>query len=361
MENKLTLFIPGLSVFSADALNTLRSQLPDCPALSRLLTLASRCEVPHPGVSTEERVCHLFNYQRNQSPDFPIAALEAKAELAHFDPTAWYMKATPVHLVADRDNLVLLESLEFETVQTEQIVSELNALYKDEPWAFCRGQSGHLYIQSSQTYDLTTTSLAQAKGKSLIGCMPQGHDAGYWRSVLTEIQMFLHSHSINSGRESQGLTVCNSLWFWGSGQVPALPHSLQHSLRNKSWNFVYSDMPLVSGLASLAGIEVSSAAVESCLQQTRQQLSNGQASDTLIVLDELPNFSAGHFPQWCEQLQQLEQTWFEPLLNAVDNSEISLLTLMGDGAICFLVRKRGMWQALSQWRTKHPWYEHIRD
>lgn len=86
----------------------------------------------------------------------------------------------------------------------------------------------------------------QVLGDDLLQHLPRGDEARRWRVLLTEAQVLLHQHPVNTVRRQRGQVPANSLWFWGGGALPAWVRS--------ELGAVYSDEPLVRGLALRAGV-----------------------------------------------------------------------------------------------------------
>jgi len=51
--------------------------------------------------------------------------------------------------------------------------------------------------------------------------MPAGRDGARIRSLMNEIQMLLHEHPVNQGRERARLLPVNGWWLWGFGDASA--------------------------------------------------------------------------------------------------------------------------------------------
>jgi hypothetical protein len=69
--------------------------------------------------------------------------------------------------------------------------------------------------------------------------------SGWWLKLFNEFQMTLHGLPANAERAARGLPPVNTLWLHGAGPRP---------LPTRAWASVYSDDPLLIGLARLAGV-----------------------------------------------------------------------------------------------------------
>lgn len=90
-----------------------------------------------------------------------------------------------------------------------------------------------------------TLPLERALRDNTAAALPRGKGRIKWPSVLTETQMLLASHDVNTRREAEGRPTINSVWFWGGGTAPAsLP---------RRYALVHSEDAFARGLASLSG------------------------------------------------------------------------------------------------------------
>lgn len=330
----LNFLIPGLCQLNSTQLQTLLPHLPPCPCFSQLLAWSDVYNDDE--VTEDQQLCALFGLEHKPGEDFPIAALEARMQLAQFDPASWYLKLTPVHMTADRDQLLLLSELELKREVSANLHQRLNQLYRDEPWCLCLGSCGSWYIQSSRTYQLQTSHPAQAQGARLLDYMPRGGDSAYWRSVLTEMQMFLHEHQV---QDAEGVLV-NSVWFSGSGSLPVLTQSIAMPC--------WGNSTLLAGLAQSVGISVGT--IEAGMESLQSPNSSG-----VFALSSLPPVS--DFSAWCLALEQLEEDIFSPLLQSIKTKKLPQAQIM-TGSLRFVIRQPSF---LNRWRSAGPWYDRLID
>lgn len=69
--------------------------------------------------------------------------------------------------------------------------------------------------------------------------------SGWWLKLFSEFQVVLHGLPVNAERAARGLPPVNTLWLHGAGPRPT---------PGQAWASVYSDDPLLLGLARLAGM-----------------------------------------------------------------------------------------------------------
>ncbi len=84
------------------------------------------------------------------------------------------------------------------------------------------GFGTHFYLQNDVWFlgldadpKITTTPIEKIINKDIAPYLPSGEGSLAWAKFQNEIQMLLFSHPVNEARESQGLPVINSLWFYG--------------------------------------------------------------------------------------------------------------------------------------------------
>ena len=167
---------------------------------------------------------------------------------------------------------------------------------------------------------MQTTPLAQAVGRSIDDILPRGADAPFWRARLNEVQMLLHGHAVNAHRESAGELPVNSIWLWGGGcmQAPA----------GAPFNALWSADPFARGLAQATHV----AAHKLPGNATELLRASAGTGVQLIVLDALcvPD-RYGDAYAWRTTLARLEREWFAPLLEALRQERIGMLSLHGLG------------------------------
>lgn len=152
----------------------------------------------------------------------PLATLALLGE-AQAPQTHWWLRADPVHLRADRDQVRVFETaaLDLDTKEASGLVAALQAHFADRDLAFRCPAPGRWYLQLPADPGLRTTP--PAPGATLEDALPRGPGARHWRGLVNEAQMLLHEHPVNQRREARGALPANGLWLWGSGQLPPLP------------------------------------------------------------------------------------------------------------------------------------------
>jgi hypothetical protein len=173
--------------------------------------------------------------------------------------------------------------------------------------------------------------------------LPRGADAASWRTRLNDVQMLLHDHVVNEERESAGKLPINSIWPWGGGRLQDAAPS--------PFNAVWSTDPLASGLAQAAHIAARNlpGGAEDLLRASASQGVN------LILLDRLRGAAQyGDAHGWREGLQQLEHAWFAPLLQALTQQRIGMISLHALGPAGVLSSETTRGDLRRFWRRVKP-------
>ena len=261
-------------------------------------------------------------HPRPDSENFfiPVGALTA---LAHgLDPGAHqWLRADPVHLRPDRDRLLLVPNQAFAvsaeeartlTMALAPLLSGKFTLHPLAPDAWGLRVDDELEFNSRGGIPAEARPPIELVGADIDPQLPPKP----WHPLLTEIQMALYEHPVNTAREQRGEPVINSVWLWGAGKLPAAA--------NGPWQSLAANDAVAIGLARQAGIrhDAPGAGASAWL--------GGAPADGrhLVVLDQLRGVHAlGDLTALARRLQALEEDWFAPLLAALQAGRIGMLTL----------------------------------
>jgi len=250
--------------------------------------------------------------------DVPAAAVTRLID-GEDHPGGLWMRADPVHISTDRDRLVLIDASVFKVSQHDAlaVATEVQQVLDGEGWHLEVPFPDRWYIRLHADPGVITVDPLSAGGRDVDPCLPRGREARLMHRLLNEIQMQLFDADINRERESRGDLPINSVWFWGTGELPDVPP--------RRWSAVYGDDAFLRGLAMLSmtpwhGLPAAAASRISAA---------GDKSDILIVPGHcrLPA-QYGDLPRWSEALAVLEKDWFAPLLQSLRDGDLQELTLI---------------------------------
>jgi hypothetical protein len=201
------------------------------------------------------------------------------------------------------------------------------------------------YLRASEAPDIVTHSPFAVFGPAIEPALPHGTDGRRWRAVLTEIQMTLHAHALNEGREMAGQMPINSVWIWGQGRLPpaSQPRPDVH---------VFADGQACRGLTQWAGATLSQRP-----SSTAELFADCDANHALVVVPEFAGLATrGQVEDWRERLQSFEQNWLAPLTTALRAGLVSSISLEIAPLPTLTLSRRALRRF---WRFARPLSSHI--
>lgn len=289
------LFLP--KDFAAEVCADLR-----LPALEKLLARGRGTSLPP--VSFEDSLNELFGIE--PQADVSIAAISAA-----FDGLGGgcWLRADPVHLRLQREQLVLLPDVAVGTGEAAQICESLNDYFAGQGMVFFAPHPQRWYVRLEEMPDIETASLSQASGRDVRGLLPSGKAALHWHRVFNEIQMLLYSHPANEAREARGELPVNSVWLWGGGQG--------NTALQKKYDSVSSDEVMVEMFAAAAGMTFDG-------WQAKWR-GAGDGGELLVWTGLRSALQRGDLATWREAVLTFETGYAQPLWQALRSGEIARL------------------------------------
>lgn len=309
---QLTLVVPELiwpEPEDRDALGDLA-----CPALETLLTRGRRTS--QPPQSLEATIADLFGHPEG-APYGAFRLLGEAESSIEIEEKSWLI-ADPVHLRFHQERLILADgaSLSISTEEAQALTDGLNAHFAD---------LGRFYVSAAERWYLQLADdtplhryvappLSTVAGRSVEHLLPELLHERPIRTLMNEIQTVLHAHPVNRRREDEGRLPINSLWLWGSGQLPPR--------RETDFDGVWSTNTLTRGLARAAGVRTHP------VPDAASRFFEHAAPDTshLIVLEDLTGpvqFENG--AAYRSAIESLEVRWFAPLRKALLKGQLKTL------------------------------------
>lgn len=234
---------------------------------------------------------------------------------------AFWLRADPCHLRVDRERLTVVDATLFHLTRAdaEALVESLNRHFAVAEVAFFPLQPERWYARAAHAPALQTPPLAAARGRPVEAHAVSG--SARWRALENELQMLLHAHPVNEAREARGELPVNSVWLWGGGRL-TMPAT-------NPFRRVRSTDPLPAGLALAAG----ASAMPLPDDAARWLRASADEGIELVVLDQLRTpADYGDHATWAERLGALERDWFTPLLAALREGRVGMVTLHAIGA-----------------------------
>ncbi len=234
------------------------------------------------------------------------------------------MHADPVHLQADMDRAILTSShdLTIGSKETKRLLETLNQHFAQDDLRFISLQHDQWFVIAKTKINMHTTPLVEAVARNINFILPEGEHAMRWKQLLTEAQMLLFAHEVNSTRENNALMSINSLWFYGSGELPEI-------LGEDHIHGVCSNHGVLKGLAKLLKCNYLSlpASVNEYSKHLLAEADN-QGKNTINVLhlddiEHLVNYTDTSL--WLEKLTELLEQWIYPLLQLAHKNNIQLV------------------------------------
>ena len=133
------------------------------------------------------------------------------------------LRADPVYLKADQNRIFLFDgqTLGIDRSEAEEILGELNDLYSNESFYFTMGEKPwRWYLRKSEYNPPKGESPLALRGFPLEVAETERQNMGKLKTLLTEVQMILHSSRTNEARKGRNELPINSLWFWGCERSP---------------------------------------------------------------------------------------------------------------------------------------------
>lgn len=322
MSQAVTLWIPGLlnALRVKEAQSSLKTL--KLPGLQTLLAKADRFAVKPQ--SFYEQASFLYH----QPSCLPIAATKACAELDGFDPNHFWLSVDPVQMIPDRDTLVLVpgENLQITEQESKALLQTFNAHFAEDKVELIWASSQHWYLSIVQPVDIQTTDIEKLAYQSVNEFYPKGNAGQYWRQLLNETQMLFYTHPVNDARREKGWPEINSIWVWGEGKIEAEKILIRSDASIHSNNAYLQGMATLSQSQYCGEPESHQAWLNQIERFSAEQ--NNEINKHFICLNSISdNLHNLQLEEWVSLLQQLEQNWFAPLVQALKSGDIESLLL----------------------------------
>ncbi|MBI5786725.1 MAG: hypothetical protein HZA64_14840 [Rhodocyclales bacterium] len=313
----LTLLVPGL-LWPREILRDTTFDLP-LPALSRLLGRGRRT----PLAGEETWLADTFGV----AAPLPAAALRLLADGGKPGGDEWIC-LDPVHLRLHEWAVIP------DAPATLALTVEEDAALRDSVAPLFAGLGelvasapGRWHLHLIRPAAIETRPLSDAIGRAVEPTLPGGPQGAEWRRLLAEVQPLLHAHEVNRERIKAGRTTVNHLWPWGGGRLP------QNAQR--PFDRVWTDDPVLQGLAVLAGSEVAPPPADFTEAPGR----------VLVKLDQLVASSTSFDAlTWRAALAKLEADWLAPALRGGASPRLTFVASGHDRALAVTLSTTDRWR-----------------
>jgi len=340
---RCTLVLPGLLDLPAAERESAFAETGRLPELEWFFSRAQMQDFSGAGI--EAVLFALFDVTVSPDADLPVAAAGYAGDTGQ-SATGWCLRADPVQLIPDRDQLVLMgpETLSLSRTEADRLTADLNTQFAQDGWHIEAVTPTRWYLHQADAPMLRTYRLAQVRGQAIGEYLPSGADGKQWHRLMNEVQMVLHISAVNQERQAAGQPSVSSLWFWGGGEIPAIPPAN----KNSWWSQVWSNEPVSLGLAVLSGTPHKDVPENAATWLSTTIL----PGEHLIVLDDLSRcWQEEEMATWVQQVRTLNREWMTPLLDALRRNEIGELVLYACNGKKFTLSRAGSGR---WWRRKKP-------
>lgn len=322
-----SLYFPGLLGPDVPLEQLAREEWPGCAQLAHLCKFFSHSRKQAlPKCSLEARILQGMGIIFPLQQDVPLAYYRARHVAQSIEPSSlWCLD--PVYVQIDQEEAVLLanEQIELSEHEARHIIDDLNAHFAQDG-LIVHYVSPHQWLLQGELV-LTTRTLNESMQHNINAHQPSGPDETRWRKLINEIQMLLHSHSVNQAREQRGEVTANSLWLWGGVRAHDSPHY------EAIISTVYCDERFVRDVALVCDIKC-----QALPAHVDEQLLNHTTS-LLIFTNQLVAIRNKDVFAWLDALKIFDQQILAPLFAFLKQGRLKSLTLYSDTLSMTLTNK----------------------
>ncbi|WP_395008033.1 hypothetical protein [Undibacterium sp.] len=216
-------------------------------------------------------------------------------------PAGYWFSLSPIHIHIARDHMVMTDPRRLDITEQEShaLFEAAKEICEELGKTLLYGDAKTWFLRADDWATLQTASLDAAAGHNMEIWIAKGEHEVAWRKLQNEIQMLWHIHPVNQQRDEQGRNTINSVWL----------HSGSAELQQ--WHCQF-------GLNHFSGLNPAS--------------SKAEAKQSVLIDDLLEPALNSDWGNWLACVNQLEQNWFAPALQALQSKQIKTLNLvLSDG------------------------------
>ena len=228
---------------------------------------------------------------------------------------SWFV-LNPVHLHIARDHLVMTDQrrLDLAPADSRELFAIAESVFAEHDKQLVYGDATHWFLRADSWRDLQTATPDVTCGHNIDIWMPRGSSERDWRKAHNEIQMHWHASTINQQRTEHSQLPVNALWLWGGTTAPVRPL--------KSCYGAGFNLPgWINEVGALEWDSQDNASAEEVIMA-------GDAHSLLQLDDLMAPAIADDMSEWLLRMHALEQAWFAPLLQALQQGTLERCRLI---------------------------------
>jgi hypothetical protein len=303
----LTLIVSGLNPLRA-------GNEPGAAEWPHLARLAGRGSVSKRPLDARQDALHAAILEAVQLHDvadrYPSAAV-IRTGLSGERADGFWLRAQPIHFAAGLDRLTtvpLQGQARMSAAERQALAPTFIDHLQSTGFELHDGADGEWLLRSEAPLQVQTVNPEFAAANPAEEILPRGPDAGGLRRLMTEMQMLLHEHPVNTQRQLRGLPALNAIWMHGEGMLSDVSaHVGALTLPAACGDDVY-----LRGIYRLHNQPVISQPADAV------SLLSGISGPTLAFID-------------VASARSLETQWLAPLSRALLSGAIAKLIVMFDG------------------------------
>ena len=266
----------------------------------------------------------------NLEPPLPAAAILADV---YQQPQGYYLIAELTEFKADLTTVFCLgkHHLHVTDEEARSLIQDVQKLLPLDVTVKLLMTNTWL-VKMQRPIQLVTVPLTNILNKQVPTPIMSGKDSTQWQRLQTELQMVWHASSINQQRQAANLPLINALWLSGEGELPRVQSTAK-------WQYAWTDDAVTESLLAWAGCQVLPFKKNHPFQ-IPTFAANWQG---LVVINQL--LEAELTPDsWQQQLYQLDQQLFKPLLVALQEKQLTKISIWLGGEKSYVITRGHRWR-----------------
>ena len=151
---------------------------------------------------------------------WPWAAWQAQ-RLGLGDAGSAWSFITLCHWQVNTGHVTMSPLPQLPQAESDELRAAMQPYFAEDGITLHAFEPGCWLAQADIFADLASASPDRVIGRNLQAWMPESQQAAPLRRLQNEMQMLLYTHPVNDVRDELGLAPINSVWFSGTGTLPA--------------------------------------------------------------------------------------------------------------------------------------------